>query len=74
MKLAGLLLLAATLIAGAWLADAWLIMILVSFIHTEWWPLVPPIRYSAALAIASVYMINVVLAGAFKAMAKARWS
>lgn len=51
MKTLLVLLLAATVIIGAWLLEALWLMLAIGAMHHDWWHAVPPMGYQTALVV-----------------------
>jgi hypothetical protein len=63
---AGIVLLAAAGLAGAWLFGALALMLTVGIAHRDWWPLVPVMSYHVALIFSFMSCLVGGFGGAFK--------
>lgn len=51
------------ILAGAWAAGAWFLMITVGIVHAEWVPAVPPVSYNVSLLLTTLAALH----GGFRA-------
>jgi len=59
------------LVAGAWLAGAWGLMVEIGIAHGSWWPIIPTIGYVTALKIAAIASVVAFVRGCAGAFIRA---
>ncbi len=58
-------------LATAWVAGAWCLMLLIGVVHAAWWPEVPTISYWGALQVNLVPILSAVIGVVLKSLAEA---